>query len=173
MLHLVEFFFMNLTIMHGSTNINPFPLSAAKRFSHLKLSVCNPSYLSPTVAWMYAVGLNLRRTVPNCPQLMPAVALTVVPTIFAYTLVLKILHLNRTTWEGAVTLANTAVGKHTHPVENRFTSYFSEVKYMCFSNQIENYSKLQYYFTRKKKTRQHFRPMCFHWNMSVAGYNTF
>jgi len=33
---------------------------------------------------MYIDGLNLRRTVPNCPQLTPF-ALFVVPTMFGYT----------------------------------------------------------------------------------------
>jgi hypothetical protein len=35
-------------------------------------------------------SLNVRRTVPNCPQLTPAIALYVVPTIFGYTPVIKI-----------------------------------------------------------------------------------
>jgi len=33
---------------------------------------------------MYIDSLNLRRTVRNCPQLMPAVALSFVPTLFTY-----------------------------------------------------------------------------------------
>jgi len=32
------------------TTSHPIPLSAANRFSRLKLSVCNPYYLSPTVS---------------------------------------------------------------------------------------------------------------------------
>jgi hypothetical protein len=66
----------------------PIPLSAAKRFSRLKLSVCNLSYLSPTVFRIYAGSLNVRRTVPNCPQLKPAIVLSVVPTMFGYKLFL-------------------------------------------------------------------------------------
>jgi hypothetical protein len=52
------------------------------------LSVCNPSYLSQTVSWMYVDSLNLRQTVPKC-QLTPAIALSVVPTMFGYTILLK------------------------------------------------------------------------------------
>ena len=63
---------------------HPITLSAANRFSYLKLSVCNPSYLSQMVSWMYADSLNLRQKVPNCLQLMPAIALSVVPTMFSY-----------------------------------------------------------------------------------------
>jgi len=33
---------------------------------------------------MYVDSLHLRRTVPNCPQLTPAVALSVVPTALGY-----------------------------------------------------------------------------------------
>jgi len=32
---------------------HPIPLSAANPFSRFKLSVCNPSPLSPTISWMY------------------------------------------------------------------------------------------------------------------------
>ena len=58
------------------------PLSAANSFSRLQLSVCNPSYLLPTVSWMYVHSLNLGRTAPNCPQLTSAITLTVVPKMF-------------------------------------------------------------------------------------------
>jgi len=34
---------------------------------------------------MYVDSLNLRRTGPNCPQLTPTIALSVVPTMFATT----------------------------------------------------------------------------------------
>jgi hypothetical protein len=63
---------------------HPIPLSAANCFSRLKLSVYNTSYLSPTVSCMYVDSLNLRQTVPNCPQLTPAIALSVVPSMFGY-----------------------------------------------------------------------------------------
>jgi len=33
---------------------------------------------------MYVDSLNLRWTVSNCPQLTPAIALSVVPTMFGY-----------------------------------------------------------------------------------------
>ena len=36
------------------------------------------------VSCMYIDSLNLRRTVLNRPQLMPAIALPVVPTMFGY-----------------------------------------------------------------------------------------
>ena len=55
---------------------HPIPLSAANRFSRLKLSVYNPSYLSPKAPWMYVDSLNLRRTAPNCRQMTPAVSLS-------------------------------------------------------------------------------------------------
>jgi len=35
---------------------------------------------------MYVDSLNLRRTIPNGPQLTPAIALSVVPTMLGYTL---------------------------------------------------------------------------------------
>ena len=73
-----------LTSLTASVS-HTIPLSAANCFSRLKLSVCNPSYLSPTVSWMYFDILNLRRTVPSRPQLTPAIALSVVPTVFSYT----------------------------------------------------------------------------------------
>jgi hypothetical protein len=37
---------------------------------------------------MYIDCLNLRRTVPNCPQLKPTIALSVVPTMLGYTYIL-------------------------------------------------------------------------------------
>jgi hypothetical protein len=46
------------------------------------LPIHNPSYLSPTVHWMHVDSLNLSRTIPNCPQLTPAIALSVLPTMF-------------------------------------------------------------------------------------------
>jgi len=52
-------------------------------------SLCMHPLVSPTVSWMYVDCLNLRRTVPNCPQLTPAMGLSVVPTIFGYTEFLK------------------------------------------------------------------------------------
>jgi len=42
-----------------------------------KISVSNSS---PKWSWQW----NLRRTVPNCPQLTPAIAVSVVPTTFGY-----------------------------------------------------------------------------------------
>jgi len=39
---------------------------------------------------MYVDSLNIRRTVPNCPQLAPAIALSVVPTVFGYKLYLPL-----------------------------------------------------------------------------------
>jgi len=44
---------------------------------------------------MYIDSLNLRRTVPNCPQLTPAITLSGVPTVFDYT----VLHYTSTTSE--------------------------------------------------------------------------
>jgi hypothetical protein len=74
-----------ITLSYSTASIShPIPLTAPNRFSHLKLSVCNPSYLSPTVSWMYVDSWNSRRTVLNCPQLTPAIALSVVPTVFGY-----------------------------------------------------------------------------------------
>jgi len=67
-----------------ATISHPILLSAANCFSCLQLSVCNLSYLSPTVSWMYIDSFNLRRMVPNCLQLTPAIALSVVPTEFSY-----------------------------------------------------------------------------------------
>ena len=63
---------------------HPILLSAANRFSCLKLSVRNPSYQLQMVSWMYVDSLNLRRTVLNCPQLTAAITLSVVPTTFGY-----------------------------------------------------------------------------------------
>jgi hypothetical protein len=68
-----------------ATVSHPIPLSAANCSSRLNFSVCNPSYPSPTVSeCTYVHSLNLRRKVMNCPQLMPAIALSVVPTMFGY-----------------------------------------------------------------------------------------
>jgi hypothetical protein len=52
----------------------------------------SPSYLSPAVYWIYFDNLNVRRTVPNCPQVTPAIALylSVVPTMSGYKSVHKI-----------------------------------------------------------------------------------
>jgi len=66
-----------------STN-HPILLSAANHFSHLKLSVSNLSYLSPTVSLMYVDSLHLRWTVLNSLQMTPAIALSVVPTMIGY-----------------------------------------------------------------------------------------
>ena len=63
---------------------HPIPLSAANCLFCLNLSVCNPSYLLPTVSWMYIDSLNLRRTVLNCQQLTPEITFSVVPTMFSY-----------------------------------------------------------------------------------------
>jgi len=35
---------------------------------------------------MYVDSLNLGRIVPNCPQIRPAITLSVVPKVFGYTL---------------------------------------------------------------------------------------
>jgi len=75
---LIQLSYLTVSISH------PILLSAANHFSYFKLSVFNPSYLSPTVSWMYVDTLNLRQTVPNCPQLTPAIAPSVVPTMFSY-----------------------------------------------------------------------------------------
>jgi len=57
------------TLSYSTASVShPTPLTAANRFTRIKLSVCNPSYLSPTVSWMHVDSWNLRRTVPNCPQ---------------------------------------------------------------------------------------------------------
>jgi hypothetical protein len=99
----------------------------------------------------HRVPSHFNWTLPNCQQLTPSIALSVVPTMIGYSLVLKIFRLNCTMCKGSVTLATMAVGKHTHPVKNGLTSYFPEVKYMCCSTQIANYSKLLYCLTRKRK----------------------
>jgi len=58
----------------------PIPLSAANRLSRSMISVTNGS---PKWSWQW----NLRLTVQSRPQLTPAVALSVVPTIFGYMLI--------------------------------------------------------------------------------------
>jgi len=58
----------------------PIPLSAANRLSRSTTSVSNGS---PKWSWQW----NLRRTVQSRPQLKPAVALSVVPTVFGYMLI--------------------------------------------------------------------------------------
>jgi len=74
-----------VTLSYTTSSVNhPIPLFAAKLFSYLKFSVSKPSYLPPTVSWMYVDSLNLRRKVPNCPLLTPAISLSVVLSVFGY-----------------------------------------------------------------------------------------
>ena len=76
------FFFTTLyptsltSLAHSTASFShPIPLSATNQFSRLKLSICNPSYSPRAVSSMYVHSLNVRRAVPNCPQLTPAIFL--------------------------------------------------------------------------------------------------
>jgi hypothetical protein len=54
------------------------------------LSAANPlssRSLHPAFPWNVSWQLNLRRTVPNCPQLTPAIALPILPTMSRYRLI--------------------------------------------------------------------------------------
>jgi len=56
---IISFPLVTLSYSTASTS-RPIPLPDANSFSRLKLSVCNISYLSPAVLWMYLDSLKFK-----------------------------------------------------------------------------------------------------------------